>query len=97
MILKCVCHSVIVLSLAEMLTPAWLALLTDPRLHSSLCGLISRTAFLLQLLETSEDARHLCNPFSLQTSLQEVFIPLSQNGVHFPSALTAAIVGEQLL
>lgn len=83
-----------ILSLAESLTPAWLALLMDPRLHSTLCGLVTRAAFLLRLVKTSDDVQHLCNPSSLHTSLQDVCSLLSQNGVHFPSALTAAVAGE---
>ncbi|XP_051278992.1 thyroid adenoma-associated protein homolog [Dicentrarchus labrax] len=79
---------------AETLTPAWLALLMDPRLHSTLCGLVTRAAFLLRLVKTSDDVQHLCNPSSLHTSLQEVCRLLSQNGVHFPSALTAAVARE---
>lgn len=85
---------VFVLSVAETLTPAWLALLMDPRFHSTLCGLFTRAAFLLQLLETSDDVRHLCDPSSLCTSLQDVCNLLSQSGVHFPSALTAGVAGE---
>lgn len=85
---------VFILSLAETLTPAWLALLMDPRFHSTLCGLFARAAFLLRLLTTSDDVRHLCDPSSLRMSLQEVCSLLSQSGVHFPSALTAAVAGE---
>ncbi|KAM9360663.1 tRNA (32-2'-O)-methyltransferase regulator THADA [Symphorus nematophorus] len=40
---------------AETLTAAWLSLLMDPRLHSTLCGLLTRAAFLLRLLKTSDD------------------------------------------
>ncbi|XP_070821591.1 tRNA (32-2'-O)-methyltransferase regulator THADA [Chaetodon trifascialis] len=79
---------------AATLTPAWLALLMDPRLHSTLCGLVTRAAFLLRLLKTSDDVRHLCDPSSLRVSLQDVWGVLSQNGVHFPSTLTAAVAGE---
>ncbi|XP_040897367.1 thyroid adenoma-associated protein homolog [Toxotes jaculatrix] len=79
---------------SETLTPAWLALLTNPRFHNTLCGLFTRAAFLLRLLKTSNDVRHLCDPSSLHTNLQEVCGLLSQNGVHFPSALTAAVAGE---
>lgn len=82
------------LSLAETLTPTWLALLTDPRFHSTLCGLFTRAAFLLHLLKTSEDVRGLCDPSSLHMSLQDLCSLLCQNGVHFPSALTAAVTGE---
>lgn len=83
-----------ILSLGETLTPAWLALLVDSRLHSTLCGLFTMAAFLLRLFKTSDDVRHLCDPLSLQMSLQKVCSLLSQNGVHFPSALTAAVAGE---
>ncbi|XP_041644080.1 thyroid adenoma-associated protein homolog [Cheilinus undulatus] len=82
---------------AETLTLAWLAHLRDPRFHSTLCGLITRGAFLLQLLKTSDDIRHLCDPPSLHRSLQDVCSLLSQSGVHFPAALTAAVYGEQPL
>lgn len=83
-----------ILSLAATLTPAWLALLVDPRLHSTLCGLFTRAAFLLWLLKTSDDVRHLCDPSSLHASLREVCSLLSQNGVHFPSTLAAAVAGQ---
>ncbi|XP_041793146.1 thyroid adenoma-associated protein homolog isoform X2 [Chelmon rostratus] len=79
---------------AATLTPAWLALLVDPRLHSTLCGLFTRAAFLLWLLKTSDDVRHLCDPSSLHVSLREVCSLLSQNGVHFPSTLAAAVAGQ---
>ncbi|XP_074494084.1 tRNA (32-2'-O)-methyltransferase regulator THADA isoform X3 [Sebastes fasciatus] len=78
---------------AETLTPAWLALLVDPRFHSTLCGLLTRAAFLLRLVKTSDDARHLCDPSSLHMILQEVCSLLSWSGVHFPSAVTAAVAG----
>lgn len=81
------------LSQAEALTPAWLALLMEPRFHSTLCSLFTKAAFLLQLLKTSNDAQSLCDPSVLHTSLQEVLSRLSRNGVHFPSALTAALAG----
>uniref|UniRef100_A0A3P8UEC5 Si:ch211-225b11.4 n=1 Tax=Amphiprion percula TaxID=161767 RepID=A0A3P8UEC5_AMPPE len=69
--------------LPETLTPSWLTLLMDPRFHSSLCGLFTRAAFLLQLLKTSDSIQHLCDPSSVHTSLQEVCSLLAQNGVHF--------------
>lgn len=79
---------------AETLTPIWLALLVDPRFHSTLCGLLTRAAFLLRLLKTSNNIQHICDPLSVNVHLQEVCSLLSQNGVHFPSALTAAVAGE---
>uniref|UniRef100_A0A3Q1FE64 Si:ch211-225b11.4 n=1 Tax=Acanthochromis polyacanthus TaxID=80966 RepID=A0A3Q1FE64_9TELE len=82
---------------AETLTPTWLTLLMDPRFHSTLCGLFTRAAFLLRLLETSDSTQHLCDPSSVRTSLQEVCSLLAQNGVHFPSAVAAAVAGELLL
>lgn len=90
------CYIVITfsVSLAETLTLDWLALLMDPRVHSTLCGLLARAAFLLRLLKTSDDLRHFCDPSSLHTSLQDVCSLLIQNGVHFSSTLTAALAGE---
>ncbi|XP_034452342.1 thyroid adenoma-associated protein homolog isoform X1 [Hippoglossus hippoglossus] len=82
---------------AEILTPAWLSLLMDHWFHSTLCSLFTRAAFLLRLLETCDGARRLCDPSSLRTSLQQVLSLLGQNGVHFPSALTAALAGERPL
>ncbi|XP_068995115.1 tRNA (32-2'-O)-methyltransferase regulator THADA [Embiotoca jacksoni] len=79
---------------AGTLTPTWLAVLMVPRFHSALCGLLTTAAFLLRLLKTSDNIRHLCDPSSMHMSLQEVCSHLSQNGVHFPSALTAAVAGE---
>ncbi|XP_042345011.1 thyroid adenoma-associated protein homolog [Plectropomus leopardus] len=79
---------------ADNLTPDWLVFLMDPRFHSTLCGLFTRAAFLLHLLITSDDLRHLCDLAALQMSLQEVCSLLSQNGVYFPSAVTAAVAGE---
>uniref|UniRef100_A0A667ZTH9 Si:ch211-225b11.4 n=1 Tax=Myripristis murdjan TaxID=586833 RepID=A0A667ZTH9_9TELE len=78
----------------ETLSAAWLALLMDSRFHSTLCGLFTRAVFLLQLLKKSDDLRPLCDPATLLKNVQEVFRLLSQNGVHFPSALTAAVVGD---
>ncbi|CAG5923171.1 unnamed protein product [Menidia menidia] len=82
---------------AEALTPSWLALLMDPRLHSTLCGLFTRAALLLRLLQTSAHVPHICDVSSLPASLREVCGLLSQNGVHFPAALIAAAVGERPL
>ncbi|KAM4576646.1 tRNA (32-2'-O)-methyltransferase regulator THADA isoform 1-T1 [Odontesthes bonariensis] len=79
---------------AGTLTASWLALLTDPHFHSTLCGLFTRAAFLLRHLKTSASVRHVCDVSSMQTSLQEVCALLSQNGVHFPSSLRAALLGE---
>ncbi|XP_024861145.1 thyroid adenoma-associated protein homolog [Kryptolebias marmoratus] len=79
---------------AETLTSSWLALLTDPRFHSSLCGLLTRAAFFLRLLKTPAGTRHLCDPSSVHKHFQDVCGLLSQNGVHFPPAFTAAAAGE---
>lgn len=81
-------------SSAETLTPAWLALLVDPRFHGNLCGLVTRAAFLLRLSNTSDDVRRLCDPSALQASLQDVCNLLCRSGVHFHSAVTAAVAGE---
>ncbi|XP_059193716.1 thyroid adenoma-associated protein homolog [Centropristis striata] len=79
----------------DALTPAWLALLMDPRFDCALCGLFTRAAFLLRLLKTScDDLQHLCDPSALHMSLQEVCCLLSVNGVHLPSAVAAAVAGE---
>ncbi|XP_067376091.1 tRNA (32-2'-O)-methyltransferase regulator THADA isoform X2 [Channa argus] len=76
------------------LTPNWLTLLMDPRFHSTMCGVVTRSSFLLQLLKTSEDVGHICDPLSLHKALQEVCSLLIQSGVHFPCALTFAGAGE---
>ncbi|XP_015828497.3 tRNA (32-2'-O)-methyltransferase regulator THADA isoform X1 [Nothobranchius furzeri] len=81
---------------AETLTPSWLALLTDPRFHITLCGLLSRVAFLPRLQELSAGSEHFCDPLSVQERLQDVCKLLGQNGVHFPSDLTAAVAGGLL-
>ncbi|KAM7416659.1 hypothetical protein PAMA_018626 [Pampus argenteus] len=78
----------------ETLTPAWLSLLMEPRLHSTLCGLLTRAAFLLRLLKTSDDVQHLCDSSALHNAVQEVCSLLSQRGVYFPSALTAAVAAD---
>ncbi|XP_034398095.1 thyroid adenoma-associated protein homolog isoform X2 [Cyclopterus lumpus] len=79
---------------AETLTTAWLALLVDPRFHGTLCGLFTRAAFLLRLSNTSDDVRRLCDPSALHASLQDICRLLGLSGVHFPSAVTAAVAGE---
>ncbi|XP_047238412.1 thyroid adenoma-associated protein homolog isoform X1 [Girardinichthys multiradiatus] len=76
---------------AKTFSPSWLALLMDPSFHNALCGLLTRVAFLLHLLKTSACIRHLCDPLSMQMRLQAVCSLLSENGVHFPPALTAAV------
>ncbi|XP_074526959.1 tRNA (32-2'-O)-methyltransferase regulator THADA isoform X2 [Halichoeres trimaculatus] len=86
----CVCKKI----QTETLTPHWLALLIDPNFHSTLSGLLSRATFLLQLLKTSHDVQHLGDTSFLQRTLQEVCTLLSQNGIHFPAILTAAVAGE---
>lgn len=82
--------------LENALSPAWLGLLVDPRFYTTLCGLFTRAAFLLRLLETFAPAQHLCDPSTLHTHLQTVWKLLRQNGVHFHSSLTAALAGELL-
>lgn len=79
------------LSLAESFTNTWLSLLLEPRFHSTLCGLFSKAAFLLRLLKNSNNAQSFCDPSSLHKSLQEVLFRLSQNGVYFPTVITAAL------
>uniref|UniRef100_A0A8C5G1Z7 Thyroid adenoma-associated protein homolog n=1 Tax=Gouania willdenowi TaxID=441366 RepID=A0A8C5G1Z7_GOUWI len=75
-------------------TPTWLTLLTDPRFHSTVCSLITKTAFLLRLMSTWDESKHLCDRVSTHTALQEVCVLLSERGVHCPSALTAAVSAE---
>lgn len=90
------CYNVIISSFsqAETLTPAWLALLVDPRFHITLCSLFTRAAFLLHLAKTADHVRQLCDPSTLHKSLQDVCSLLRENGVHFPSAVTAAVIGK---
>ncbi|XP_076007130.1 tRNA (32-2'-O)-methyltransferase regulator THADA-like [Genypterus blacodes] len=77
----------------EVLTPVWLALLMDPRFHSTLCGLFTRAALLLRLVKTS-DTHALCDPIALHKNMLDTFRVFGQNGVHFPPALTAAVAGD---
>ncbi|XP_068167990.1 tRNA (32-2'-O)-methyltransferase regulator THADA [Antennarius striatus] len=79
---------------AETLTPVWLALLRNPRLHSALCGLLTRALFLVWLWKSSDDVERICDPSSLHLTLQELCSLLCRNGVHFPSALTSAVAGD---
>ncbi|XP_034026181.1 thyroid adenoma-associated protein homolog [Thalassophryne amazonica] len=76
---------------AANLTHAWTAVLVDPRFHIALCGLFTRAAFLLRLLQTADDVGPLCDPSTLHQSLLEVFSLLCQSGVHLPSAFTATV------
>ncbi|XP_024130967.1 thyroid adenoma-associated protein homolog isoform X2 [Oryzias melastigma] len=76
------------------LSAAWLGLLVDAHFHTTLCGLLTRAAFLLRLLETSAPTQPLCDPSTLHTHLQNAWKLLRQNGVHFPSSLRAALAGE---
>lgn len=78
-------------SLGELLP--WVSLLMHHRFHSTLCGLFTRAAFLLRLLKTS-DVQHLCDPSSFCNSVQDICTRFSQNGVHFPSALTPAVAED---
>lgn len=78
----------------DTLDTAWLALLMDSRFHGALCGLFARAAFLLQLLEVSDDLRPICDPLTLRRNIQEVHDLLSQNGVQLPSIFTAALKGD---
>uniref|UniRef100_A0A3B3V5H6 Si:ch211-225b11.4 n=1 Tax=Poecilia latipinna TaxID=48699 RepID=A0A3B3V5H6_9TELE len=80
---------------AETLTPSWLALLVDPRFHFALWGLFARAVFLLHLLKTSACPQRHCDPLSVQMRLQTVCTLLTQNGVHFTPALTAAVSVEE--
>ncbi|XP_029018026.1 thyroid adenoma-associated protein homolog isoform X2 [Betta splendens] len=79
---------------AEALTPTWLALLVNHAFHSALCGLFCRAAFLLRLLNTAEGAGRPFDASSLHADLQKACRVLSQNGVHLPAAIRAAVAGE---
>ncbi|KAL6114197.1 uncharacterized protein ACO6RY_05021 [Pungitius sinensis] len=76
---------------AETLTPAWLAQLMDPQFHGTLCGLFTRAALLLRLSNTSDDVRHLGDPSALHAGAREACRLLGLNGIHLPSAVTAAV------
>ncbi|XP_077600767.1 tRNA (32-2'-O)-methyltransferase regulator THADA-like isoform X1 [Stigmatopora nigra] len=67
-------------------------LLTDPRFHSTICGLLTRAAFLLRLSKTCE--QQFCDPSDLQVTLKDVFDHLSQLGVHMSSALISDVIGD---
>ena len=73
------------------LDSAWLALLTHPRFHGALCGLLARAALLLRLLKTTSDLRLLADPLTLQRDLQEALRLMAQSGLHFPSAFREAV------
>ncbi|KAL0979345.1 hypothetical protein UPYG_G00183930 [Umbra pygmaea] len=78
----------------ETLDPTWLNYLMDPGFHGTLCGLAVRAAFLLRLLELSDDLRPLCDPRCLRKDIQDVYCVLGQNGVQLPTVLTAAMTGD---
>ncbi|XP_053726379.1 thyroid adenoma-associated protein homolog isoform X1 [Synchiropus splendidus] len=79
----------------ETLTPAWLSLLTDPGFHMTVTGLLTRSVFLLALLQTCEDPLHTCDASTLQSSIQDVHTCLlRKGGFHFPALLTAAVIGR---
>lgn len=66
----------------------------DPQFHGTLCGLFTRAAILLRLSNTSEHVRHLCDPSALHAGVREAGRLLRLNGIHFPSAVTAAVAAE---
>lgn len=72
----------------------WLTLLIDPHFHSTLCGLLTRAALLMRLIKSCDDVRHVCDLSTLHQTVQDVCALLSENGVHFPSAFSAAVAGE---
>ncbi|XP_061762555.1 tRNA (32-2'-O)-methyltransferase regulator THADA [Nerophis ophidion] len=72
-----------------------LTLLVDPKFHITMCGLLTRAAFLLHVLKTSDNMRHLCDPLALQITLEEVCSLVNQQGVHLSSALASAVAGDK--
>uniref|UniRef100_A0A3Q2Z881 Si:ch211-225b11.4 n=1 Tax=Hippocampus comes TaxID=109280 RepID=A0A3Q2Z881_HIPCM len=74
---------------SEMLT-----LLTDPRFHNTLCGLLTRATFLLHLSKTCDRLQHLCDPSALQMTLKDICTHLSEQGVHLKSSLASAVAGD---
>lgn len=72
----------------------WATLISHPDFHFTLCSLLTRAALLMRLVKFSNDVSPICNAFTLQQTVQEVCALLRENGVHFPSAFTAAVAGE---
>ncbi|XP_051924804.1 thyroid adenoma-associated protein homolog isoform X2 [Hippocampus zosterae] len=67
------------LTLCKSLQPAeMLTLLTDPRFHNTLCGLLTRATFLLHLSKTCDRLQHLCDPSALQMTLKDICTHLSE-------------------
>ena len=83
-------------SVGETLNPAWLALLVDSNFHGTLCSLFTRAAFLIRLLDISDDVRYLCDPLTLKTNVQDIFNRLNQNGVQFSDVFSATVAGGDL-
>ncbi|XP_019715994.1 thyroid adenoma-associated protein homolog [Hippocampus comes] len=83
------------LTLCKSLQPAeMLTLLTDPRFHNTLCGLLTRATFLLHLSKTCDRLQHLCDPSALQMTLKDICTHLSEQGVHLKSSLASAVAGD---
>ncbi|KAM9810968.1 tRNA (32-2'-O)-methyltransferase regulator THADA [Neosynchiropus ocellatus] len=79
----------------EAVTPAWLSLLIDPCFHITVTGLLTRSVFLLGLLQTSEDPLYTCDTSALQSRIQDAYSLLRKSGLHLPALLTAAAIGRE--
>ncbi|KAJ8286052.1 hypothetical protein GJAV_G00034000 [Gymnothorax javanicus] len=75
----------------EPVAPSWLALAVEPRFHRGLCGLFTRAALLLELLDTWQELRPLCCPLRLREELQEVYQHLYCHGILLPEAILTNI------
>ncbi|XP_072289759.1 tRNA (32-2'-O)-methyltransferase regulator THADA [Eucyclogobius newberryi] len=71
----------------------WLTLLMDAHFHSTLCGMLTRTALLMRLMKLSKDLPDICERSTLQQTVRAAYSVLRENGVHFPPSLSAAAVG----
>ncbi|XP_015461736.3 thyroid adenoma-associated protein homolog [Astyanax mexicanus] len=76
------------------LGPDWLSLLMEPRFHSTLCGLFSRAAFLLQLLRVSDKLGPLLDLSTLSQDLLDSHAQLSVHGVFISSVFIQSVRTE---
>ncbi|XP_051979593.1 thyroid adenoma-associated protein homolog [Xyrauchen texanus] len=82
------------LQLGDVLNPDWLSLLTEPRFHGALSGLLTRATVLLQLLRECDTIQPLLDPLNLSTDLHHIHRQFVLNGVFLSQAFIDALSAE---
>ncbi|KAL2092807.1 hypothetical protein ACEWY4_012605 [Coilia grayii] len=76
----------------QSLHSSWMSFLSDPLLHSNLCGLFTRAIFLNQLLTVSTESQTLYDGTTLSKDLLDVYRWFHGNGCFLPQIFADAVL-----